>query len=77
MPMKRLLALFGVLALVTLACGFTVDLGTSSSSTATSTPPSSGSSLNDGSANLERFTQEAALGHPRRTSTPTPTRDNH
>ncbi len=73
MPMKRLLALFGVLALVTLACGFTVDLGSSSSSTATSTPPGPDQVSTMVAQTLQAFTQEALLATPAETATPTAT----
>ena len=64
MPTKRLLAVFCIFALVTLACGITVDLGTSSSNA--STPTSSG--VNQVSTmvaqTLQALTQEA-LSLPR------------
>jgi len=69
MPIKKLLALFGILALVTLACGFTVDLGNSASST-----PTQITSMDQVSTmvaqTMQALTQEALLSTP--ASTPTP-----
>ena len=74
MALKKLLALFCILALAMLACGVTVDLGTSSP---TSTPTSSLSSSDQVSTSvaqtLQALTQEALLATPANTSTPTPT----
>jgi len=74
MAVKKLLALFCILALAMLACGVTVDLGTSSP---TGTPTSSFSSSDQVSTSvaqtLQALTQEAALATPANTSTPTPT----
>jgi hypothetical protein len=74
MAVKKLLALFCILALAMLACGVTVDLGTSSR---TSTPTSSLSSSDQVSTSvaqtLQALTQEAFLATPANTSTPTPT----
>ena len=78
MIVKKLLALFGVLELVTLACGFTVDLGTSSSSTPTATPSGSDQVSTMVAQTLDALTQEALLATPADTSTPsiTPTPTN-
>ena len=73
MTLKKLLALFFIFALGTLACSFTVDLGTSPSSTSTPTP----SGLNQVSTmvaqTLSALTQQAVLATPSNTSTPTAT----
>jgi hypothetical protein len=67
---RKLLALFGVLALVTLACGFTVDLGTSSSGTSTPTPSGPNQVSTMVAQTLQAFTQEALLATPAETATP-------
>ena len=74
MAVKKLLTLLCILALAMLACGVTVDLGTSSP---TSTPTSSLSSSDQVSTSvaqtLQALTQEAVLATPANTSTPTAT----
>ena len=68
MTVKKLLALFCILALAMLACGVTVDLGTSSSnSTPTSSPSGSGQVSTMVAQTLQALTQEALLTtpHPR------------
>ncbi|HUI90155.1 MAG TPA: hypothetical protein VLX61_15660 [Anaerolineales bacterium] len=77
-PIKRLFALFGVLALATLACSFTVDLGTSPSGAATPTLSGGNEISTMVAQTLESLTQEAAAATPADTSTPaaTPTPTN-
>ncbi len=74
MAVKKVFALFCILALAMLACGVTVDLGTSSP---TSTPTSSLSSSDQVSTmvvqTLQALTQQALLATPADTSTPTAT----
>ena len=74
MNVKKLLVLFCILALAMLACGVTVDLGTSSPAS-TPTPTSSGPDQVSTmvAQTLGAFTQEALLATPADTSTPTPT----
>jgi len=73
MLMKRFLALFCVLALVTLACSVTVDLGTSPASTPTHQLSSRDQVSTMVAQTLQAFTQEALLATPAETSTPTAT----
>jgi hypothetical protein len=73
MNVKKLLALFCVLALATLACGFTVDLGTSSSNSPTPTPSGPDQVSTMVAQTLQALTQEAILATPANTSTPTAT----
>jgi|GEM_PF-1200471 len=73
MPIKRLLAIFGVLALLTLACGFTVDLGSSPASSPTQQLSSIDQVSTMVAQTLSALTQEAVLATPAETSTPIPT----
>ncbi len=73
MTVKKLLVLFCVFALVTLACGFTVDLGTSPSSTPTNQLTGMNQVSTMVAQTLQALTQEAALATPAETSTPTAT----
>ena len=70
MTVKKFLVLFCILALVTLACGFTVDLGTSSSSTATPTSSGPDQVSTMVAQTLSALTQEALLATPAETATP-------
>jgi len=70
MSIKKLLALFGVLALVTLACGFTVDLSNPASSTPTNQITNMDQVSTMVAQTLQALTQEALLSTP--ASTPTP-----
>jgi len=70
MIVRKLLALFGVLALVTLACGFTVDLGGSSSGTPTPTLSDPDQVSTMVVQTLDALTQEALLATPADTSMP-------
>ena len=77
MPVKKLLALFCVLALATLACSISVDLGTSPSSAPTNTPVGMAQISSMVAQTLQALTQEALSSTPVNTptapATPTPT----
>ncbi len=73
MTIRKILALFCVLVLVTLACGFTVDLGGSSSSTSTPTASGSDQVSTMVAQTLQALTQAALLATPVETATPTAT----
>jgi len=70
MTVRKLLALFGIFALITLACGFTVDLGGFSSGTSTPTPSGPNQVSTMVAQTLQAFTQEALLATPAETATP-------
>jgi len=78
MPVKKLLTLFCILALATLACSITVDLGTSPSITPTYTPAGIGQISTMVAQTLQALTQEALSATPLNTPTPpaTPTPTN-
>jgi len=71
MTVKKLLTLFCILALVTLACSFTVDLGASPSSTPTNQLTGMDQVSTMVAQTLQAFTQEALLATPANTATPT------
>ena len=73
MAVKKLLALFCILALAVLACGVTVDLGNSPSSTPTQQLTGADQVSTMVAQTLQALTQQALLATPANTSTPTVT----